>query len=261
MTIKALVDALKQQFKPHHGLAVAVSGGVDSSLLLAAACDYYGAQNCLAVIAVSPSLADQSLADARKLCADLKVELIELATNELENKYYIANKGDRCFWCKQELFMQALPIAVARNLPLAYGENYDDMAHERAGRISAEQNKILAPLRDASFSKNDVRRYARALKLSVADKPAAPCLASRIAVGQAVSLESLEVVAIIEQQLRGKGYQVFRARIIGSNKVSFEFDENELPRAIAESKSIAKLATAQGMVADEITTYCSGSVA
>ena len=109
---RALISTLNKQFEPYDGLAVAVSGGVDSSLLLAAACEYYCADNCLAVIAVSPSLGACELEDARSLCQQLDVELVELQSNEIENLAYVANDGTRCYWCKQELFKLAIPVAA-----------------------------------------------------------------------------------------------------------------------------------------------------
>lgn len=242
-------------------MAVAISGGVDSSVLLAAACEYFGAENCLAIIAVSPSLASRELNDARKICATLQVELVELQTNEIDNERYVANSGDRCFWCKQELFTFAVPVAAQHNLPLAYGENYDDLQHDRPGRRSAESFNILAPLREAKFTKEHVREYARMLNLSVAEKPAAPCLASRIAVGQPVSLESLEVVAQIEDQLRSAGYQIFRVRIVGEKQLAFEFSDAELSRATAMLETLEQLAVSNGYVSRGISAYRSGSVA
>jgi len=258
---RALISALNAQFKPHDGLAIAVSGGVDSSLLLAAACNYYGADNCLAVIAVSPSLGACELADARSLCQQLDVELVELHSNEIDNSAYVANDGNRCYWCKQELFKLAIPVAAQRSLPLAYGENYDDLQQPRAGRKSAEQNKILAPLREAKFTKDDIRMYARFLSLQVADKPAAPCLASRIAVGQPVSLDSLNIVASVETQLRELGYKVFRSRVIGDAQLAFEFSDNELEQAESQRPQLTELATSHNCQLLSIAAYRSGSVA
>ena len=258
---RALISTLNKQFEPYDGLAVAVSGGVDSSLLLAAACEYYGANNCLAVIAVSPSLGACELEAARSLCQQLDVELVELQSNEIENLAYVANDGTRCYWCKQELFKLAIPVAAQRSLPLAYGENYDDLKQPRAGRKSAEQNKILAPLREAKFTKEDVRMYARFLNLQVADKPAAPCLASRIAVGQAVSLDSLNIVASVETQLRELGYKVFRSRVIGTAELAFEFSDNELERAESQRLQLTELAASHHCQLLSIAAYRSGSVA
>jgi len=242
-------------------MAVAVSGGVDSSLLLAAACNFYSAENCLAIIAVSPSLASSELSDARQVCRSLGVQLIEIQSNEIRNADYVVNKGDRCYWCKQELFTLAVPIAAQKNLPLAYGENFDDLQQPRAGRKSAEQHNVLAPLRDAKFTKDDVRKYARFLKLDVADKPAAPCLASRIAVGQAVSLESLNIVAEIEIQLRDWGYKIFRSRVVGEGQLSFEFADEELAAADEQRDKLAALARSHGCELVAIAAYRSGSVA
>ena len=259
--VKSLVRALNGEFEPYSGMAVAVSGGVDSSLLLAAACRYYGASNCLAIIAVSPSLADYELADAQQLCSILGVELIEVRSNEISNEAYRANSGDRCFWCKQELFGLAVPIAAKYNLPLAYGENFDDLQQPRAGRKSAQQHAILAPLCNAKFTKQDVREYARHLKLKVSEKAAAPCLASRIAVGQRVCIDSLNVVAQVESQLRDMSFVVYRARIVGERRLLFEFAAAEIPRAKQVSPQLTELALQHGYLMTGINLYRSGSVA
>jgi uncharacterized protein len=258
---KANISALNAVFKQYNGLAIAVSGGVDSGLLLAAACNYYGPENCLAIIAVSPSLATAELDDARKLCETLKVELAEVSTQEMNNDLYVANQGDRCYWCKHELFSFAIPIAASRDLQLAYGENHDDLKQHRPGRTSADENQVIAPLRSAGFTKQDIRNYARHLGLDIADKIASPCLASRIATGTKVSIDALEMIEKIESQLHQIGFELCRARVIGSDKVVFEFGVEELKHAQKKSLQLEKLATAHGQQLLEIRAYSSGAVA
>ncbi|RMH04662.1 MAG: ATP-binding protein [Planctomycetota bacterium] len=239
-------DGLAERLAGLPGAVVAVSGGVDSAVLLAAAADLLGPERTLAVVADSPSLARSELAAAERLASRLGVELIRLATRETEDPRYRANTGDRCFWCKEALFAAAEPIARARGWPLCYGENADDDPADRPGSRSAAARGVRAPLREAGWGKARIRARARELGLEQADKPAMPCLASRIPVGVEVGIEALRRIEAFEGALRRRGYRELRGRDLPDGTVRLELAAEELPRAEGEREELAALARASG---------------
>lgn len=196
-------------------LGVAFSGGVDSSALLALAVRALGADRVLAILGVSPSLAADERAAAHAVAAHVGVPLVEVTTHEGENPAYRANGPDRCFHCKDELFTRISDdVAVRYALTaVAYGENADDAARpDRPGSEAATRHEVLRPLAAAGLTKADVRAVARALDLPCADKPAAPCLASRIPHFQEVTPEKLRQVDRAESALRALGFADSRVR-------------------------------------------------
>jgi len=247
-------EALVARLETLPGAVVAYSGGVDSGVLLAACLEVLGADRTLAAIADSPSLARSELADARALAAELGAPLQVLDTRELADPRYAANSGDRCFWCKEALFVAAAPLADARGWALLYGENADDAGEDRPGARSAAQRRVGAPLREAGWGKAEVRAFARARGLRVADKPAMPCLASRLPVGVAVTAGALAQVEGLEAALRARGYRVLRARHHSAHRVRLEFAPDELGRALGEREALAALALEAGYAETEIDT-------
>ena len=179
----ALVDRVRSQLQVVDRLGVAFSGGVDSSVLLALAGAFFGPARVVAIMGVSPSLAFAERSAAHEVARFVGVPLVEVVTNEGERPAYRANGPDRCFHCKDELFTRISDEVVqAHGLSaLAYGENADDARRpDRPGSRAAAKHLVLRPLADAGLDKAAVRRVARVLRLPSADKPAAPCLASRI---------------------------------------------------------------------------------
>ena len=256
----AAVERLRAQFTDLPGLVVAFSGGVDSAVLTHAAAAALDGR-VLAVLADSASLPRAERDAAVALAAELGVPLELLATAELDDPRYRANRGDRCFWCKEALFRAAGEFAVARGWPLAYGENADDLAEERAGARSAAARGVLAPLRAAGWGKEEVRAYARRHGLTVAEKPAAPCLASRLPVGVTVGAEVLGRVERLEAALHLRGYPVVRARHYSAAAVVLEFPAATLERALEEEAVLRRLARAHGYPECTLRRYRSGAVA
>ena len=205
---------LHELFRQHSPLVIAYSGGVDSAFLLAEARRELG-DRVLGVIADSPSLPRQALAEAVALAHAIGVPVEVVKTQELENPDYAANPPNRCYFCKAELFQTLDALARSRGYPaIAYGENADDMQHERPGRAAAAEFHVLAPLRDAGLTKADIRRLSRELGLPTADAPAQPCLSSRIPWGTPVTVDALAMVERAEEHLRHLGFRVFRVRHI-----------------------------------------------
>jgi pyridinium-3,5-biscarboxylic acid mononucleotide sulfurtransferase len=199
--------------RKHRGVLVALSGGVDSAVLLAVACEALGPANVLAVTGRSAAVTDDEVRDAAGVATSLGVRHEVAETRELERAAYRANSGDRCFHCRSELFGILSQLACRRGLDaIAYGAIVDDLGDDRPGMDAARQLGILAPLLDADICKNDVRRLALDLNLHVHNKPSSPCLASRIPIGTEVTPERLEQVRRAEAALREFGFRVFRVR-------------------------------------------------
>ncbi|MDO8108003.1 ATP-dependent sacrificial sulfur transferase LarE [Isoptericola sp. b441] len=196
-------------------LGVAFSGGVDSAVLLAVAARALGPQRVLAVLGVSPSLAADERELAHRVAEQIGVPLVEVPTAEGEVAAYRTNGPDRCFHCKNELFTK-ISDEVARRHGLdvvAYGENADDARRpDRPGSAAATRHGVLRPLAAAGATKAQVRALARAFGLEVADKPAAPCLASRIPHFAEVTPAKLGQVERAEAAMRRLGFADCRVR-------------------------------------------------
>ncbi len=208
------IEALVAAAAPAGRVAVAFSGGVDSTLLLALAVEALGAARVVAVTARSESLPAAELEACRRLAAGLGVALVELATRELERPGYAANGPDRCYHCKAELFAR-IDDELREQLgvvAVAYGAVADDLGDHRPGMSAARERGVLGPLAEAGLGKAEVRALARARGLAVWDKPAAPCLASRIPYGEPVRADKLARIERAEAAVRGLGFRDLRVR-------------------------------------------------
>lgn len=196
-------------------LGVAFSGGVDSSVLLALAVRALGADRVVALLGVSPSLAAAERRAAHAVADDIGAAVVEIETAEGDRAAYRANGPDRCYHCKDELFA-TIDDGVARSMGLdavAYGENADDVRRpDRPGARAATEHGVLRPLATAGLDKATVRTVARELGLEVADKPASPCLASRIPHFEEVTPEKLAQIDRAEESLRDLGLADLRVR-------------------------------------------------
>jgi pyridinium-3,5-biscarboxylic acid mononucleotide sulfurtransferase len=214
-TVERAVAAVSASLKGVQRLGVAFSGGVDSSLLLALATQILGIDSVIALLGVSPSLAAEERSEAHDVARQVGVQLVEVVTHEGDRPEYQANGPDRCFYCKDELFGR-IDDGVAEQYGLdaiAYGENADDARRpDRPGARAAGNHNVLRPLADAGMTKLAVRTVARSLGLHVADKPAAPCLASRIPHHHVVTPAKLSQIDRAESALRQLGFAELRVR-------------------------------------------------
>lgn len=209
------VSAALRRAVPSGRLGVAFSGGVDSSVVLGLAVAALGPARVVAVLGVSPSLAADERRGAHDVARAAGAPVVEVRTHEGDNPEYRRNGPDRCFFCKDELFARiGDEVVQAHGLAaVAYGENADDARRpDRPGSRAATSHAVLRPLADAGMDKAAVRRVARALGLPSADKPAAPCLASRIPHFEEVTPEKLAQVEAAEHALRGLGLGDLRVR-------------------------------------------------
>jgi uncharacterized protein len=217
-------------------LGVAFSGGVDSSVLLALAARTLGPSHALAVLGVSPSLAAAERAAAHQVAATIGAPVVEVETHEMERPAYRANGPDRCFHCKDELFTVIDDEIVVRHglEAVAYGENADDARRpDRPGSRAAAAHRVLTPLADLGLTKADVRTLARAFGLPSADKPAAPCLASRIPHFTEVDPAKLAQIEAAEAALRELGFGDLRVRHHGP-VARIELPVDDLVRAVTD---------------------------
>lgn len=229
------------------GLIVAFSGGVDSAFLLWTADQTrrrYGGR-LLAVTAVSASLAKVEKEDARLFAESLGVEHVLEASAEFSNQEYLSNDGNRCFHCKTELFRLSGTLSQRRGYKwIAYGYNASDRGDFRPGHAAALASNVLSPLNDANLTKEDIRALMRLNRLNLADKPASPCLSSRLMTGVQITPKKLKDVEEMEMLLRRGGLNVFRVRLHenGDNRLlRLEVAPNELSRAMEMRDELVSL--------------------
>jgi uncharacterized protein len=225
------IAELESRIRPLGGAVVAFSGGVDSSLVAALAARTLG-DRALAVTAVSPALATGELEGARGVARAIGIVHEEVATDELAREGYRRNDRDRCYHCKTELYESLWALARRRGYPAVLsGANADDVGDWRPGLRAAAEHGVVHPLLEAGVGKGEVRALAAELAIPSAEKPASPCLASRLPYGTRVEPSVLAQVDAAEVALKRLGYQVLRVRHYGElGRVELAGDE--LPRAL-----------------------------
>jgi uncharacterized protein len=226
-------------------VVVAFSGGADSAFLARVATDVLGLARAHAVTAVSPSLAADERAACRDLAAEWGLRWSEVATGEMERAAYRRNDGDRCYWCKDALMEALAPIAAAEGATVVLGVNVDDLGDHRPGQRAAAERGAAFPLVDAGFTKADVREASRRLGLRTWDKPAAPCLASRLPYGTEVTVDLLGRVERAEAALRRLGFVDLRVRHLGDT-ARVELPVDDLPAAVARREEVVAAVRAAG---------------
>jgi uncharacterized protein len=245
---------LRARLHELESVAVAFSGGVDSSVLLHAAHAELGARSA-GVIADSASLPRRELSEARETARSIGARLVELATDELADERYRSNRGDRCYFCKAALFRGMAELARREGFRfLAFGEITDDLADDRPGARAALEHEVAAPLREAGFDKADVRRYAREHGLPSAEKPASACLASRLPVGTRVTRARLLRVEQAEEAARAFGFRQLRVRDHGRT-ARMEVAPDELERAEGLRPGLVAALAGLGFEALELAAY------
>lgn len=220
---------LEEILRPWSSALIAYSGGVDSAFLLWTAHKVLG-NRVTGILGDSPSLPRSEHQAALRFALHHQLPVEVISTQELNNPDYAANPSNRCFFCRSELFQRMESLATQRKVSvLAYGENADDAKEIRAGRAAAGQFKVVAPLRDADLTKHEIRQLAREAGLDISEKPASPCLSSRLAPGLPVSIERLAAVEMAETAVRARGFRIVRVRHLGK-KALLQVSPEETPR-------------------------------
>jgi pyridinium-3,5-biscarboxylic acid mononucleotide sulfurtransferase len=251
------LKSLESRLRDLDSVMVAYSGGVDSAFLAATAHRVLG-DRMLAVLADSPSLARRDMEEARAFAEALHMPLRVIQTEELDKPEYQRNDANRCFHCKTELFdgMEALAAELGFAY-IAYGMNADDRRDYRPGQRAAEDHAVLAPLAEAGLTKQEIRAFAKAAGYTLWDRPAAPCLSSRVEYGRTVTREVLEQVERGEEGMRQLGFREFRVRHHGE-LARVEIARAELPRALTMEMLDAITAALRKSGFQYVTLDCAG---
>ena len=255
------IAELEGLIRPLRGAVVAFSGGVDSSLVAALAARTLG-KRALAVTAVSPALATGELDGARGVAEAVGIAHRTITTEELAREGYRRNDVERCYHCKTELYDRLLVLARREGYAAVLsGANADDTGDWRPGLRAAAEHGVRHPLLEAGVGKDEVRALARDLGIPSAEKPASPCLASRLPYGTEVTQAALAQVDRAEQALKTLGFRVLRVRHYGElGRV--ELDADELPSALGDPEPVLAAVRAAGYRHAEIdeTPFRSGSL-
>jgi len=261
-SIPALLDSLRDWFSQLKGSLAAFSGGVDSALVIYLARQHLGKDRAIACISDSPSLKRSDLEEAKAFCQQHDIRLEVITTQEIDDEAYFSNPVNRCYACKSHLYqdlgelLEKRPGFVALN-----GTNSDDLGDYRPGLKAAQQHEVRSPLSECGIDKSSVRRLAKYLGLSNWDKPASPCLSSRIPYGQPVTREKLRQIEDAENVLKQYGFQEARVRHFGEEArievptlqlESLQQDLPEITEALSKIGFTETTADLEGLVSGKL---------
>ncbi|MBI5870496.1 MAG: ATP-dependent sacrificial sulfur transferase LarE [Actinobacteria bacterium] len=263
-TVKNLLEKLEAELRPHGRLVVAFSGGVDSSVVTAAAARALGAGNVIAVTALSETLPERELQEARKVAASLGIDHRVIRTRELDTEEFKANPPDRCYHCKTELWARIRRLAQEAGVDsLADGVNFSDSRDFRPGIKASDEAGVIHPLASVGAGKAQVRALARSLGLSNWDKPAQACLSSRFPYGDRLTESGLKRVEAAEDFLHGLGLRQYRVRVHGdvarieiiTDQISLIADDDVREKVVTRLKALG-----YGYVTLDLEGFRSGSM-
>lgn len=226
-------------------MVLALSGGVDSTLVAVAGAKYLPSSQLLCATADSPSLASDELELCQRLSETWGFNWTPVLTEELNDPRYLANNGDRCYWCKTALMDRLIPLAKERHATVVLGVNLDDLGDHRPGQHAAAERGAKFPLVEAGFNKHDIRTLAQHWEIDVWDRPAMPCLSSRIPYGTPVGIQLLSKIDRAESALRAMGYRDVRVRHYGDT-ARIEVPSEDLGKTVANADEIVAAVQAVG---------------
>jgi len=244
-----LQDKLRQLeswFSKRRGSIVAFSGGIDSTLVLFLARRFQGRENAIGVISNSESLKSKDFEVAKNFCQQFNIQLEVIKTEELVDERYNSNPENRCYFCKEHLFHDLQEVKEKyEGFEVLSGTNYNDLGDYRPGLQAAAQYQILSPMADCQLTKDEIRQLARHFELPNWDKPASPCLSSRIPYNHPITLEKLRQVEEAENILNEMGFRDVRVRHYGAFG-QVEVPGEELSRLFSMEDSVINKIKAAG---------------
>jgi len=262
LSLEEKYERLKVILAGLKSVVVAYSGGADSTLLLKVALDVLGPTKVLAVTADSETYPTRERREAREIAELLGAPHRIVETSELSVPGYAANNRDRCYFCRHNLFEYLLPIAAELGYDhVTYGLIADDLGDFRPGVRAAIERGVRGPLQEALFTKKEVRELSRRLDLPTWNKPALACLSSRVAYGERITKEKLEMIDRAEELIRELGFGQVRVRIHG-DVARIEVTSEEIPRLVESRQKIVQALRSYGcrFVTVDLAGYESGSM-
>jgi pyridinium-3,5-biscarboxylic acid mononucleotide sulfurtransferase len=207
------MNHLKALITPYERVIVAFSGGVDSSFLLRMCVDVLGKDNVIAATGASETYTPAELEFAKNTAEEMNVRHLIIRTDEIGDEQFASNTRIRCYHCKKNFYSKLRETADAESICfIVDGTNSDDKNDYRPGRIAAAEYGILSPLMDAGITKDEIRLFSKSMNLKSWDRPANPCLASRVPYGSRITKEKLEMIARAEKFIRHMGFDTVRVR-------------------------------------------------
>lgn len=227
--LKNKIDLLEEWFSKRKGSIVAFSGGIDSTLVLFLARKFQGKQNAIGVISNSESLKSKDFELAKDFCKTFDIHLEIIKTLELADERYNKNPENRCYFCKEHLFHDLQSVKEKYpEFDVLSGTNYDDLGDYRPGLQAAAKYKVLSPMVDCNLSKDELRQIAKHFELPNWDKPASPCLSSRVPYNHQITREKLQQIEDAENILNDFGFKDVRVRHYGTyGKIEVKKEELE----------------------------------
>ena len=259
MDIQNKYNTLRAQFCTYDRVLVAYSGGIDSTLVLKVASDELG-DRALGITADSPSIPRRELREAQRIARSIGANHRIIHTREFDNTNYTSNPLNRCYHCKFALYSELIEIAKTEGFSqIANGTNLDDIGDYRPGLEAADEFSVVSPLRDAALTKDDTRAISRLLHLEIWDKPATPCLSSRIPYGESVTTEKLAMIEAAEDFLHGLSIRELRVRHFGP-KARIETTRDDFPILRQSYDTIRRRLSEIGFLQFEFGEFKSGSL-